>query len=1023
MPREDSAARSPSPSVWLRVAVLAAATSLVGVNVVHSQSQATGGELTGEARDELRGVLTGVALKLTHQATGFTRTLTTDPAGEFAFRALPVGDYTLEAYLAGFEPYKVTDVSISLGTSARLNLTLKLAGRQYDVNVVASRNLSDPQQAGLGSVVDRPSLDRLPVNARNFLSFSLLTNGSSPDRTPQQGASRTSGVVLAGQRARSNNVTVDGLDNNDETVGSVRAMFSQDAVQEFQVLTNGFSAEFGKAAGGVINVVTRSGTNRTSGTGYAFFRDDALNARNYFERYSLLGEPISVERAPYGQQQFGATLGGPLRRDRAFYFASIERQQVDANNFVTIDDETNITHPFQPAVSLGTPADILRAAGFRLETGHVPYQVRSTQWFGKYDQFIGERQRLSVRLNGASELNENIEPFGGLVARSRAAVLDNTDVMGAGSHNFVATSRLVNEARFLVAWREQLVSALDPACEGACDREDEGGPTIEVSGVASLGRQRFTPTPRNNIRYQFVDTLSYSRGRHLFKAGADVSIVQGLDQALPLHFGGRYIFTGFAATPGAFPAPVSSIQSVALGLPLAYVQGYGHSGSAYDYRDLALFAEDVWQVHPRFGVRAGLRYERQMFPSETFQVAGMRESYEWPSDGNNVAPRVGVTWDASGSARTVVRAAYGLYYDPIITATAGITRYISGRPDTVRTFVLTAPGAFAAWAAPGRRLPESTALLLAGGSYPSVAITIDPGLQNPYAHHAFVGADHLLGPRVRASAGFVYARGFKQLGTIDYNPVLLDLGPGRRPADVNGQAGTSASVLQYTSFGETWFRGLTLSLDGRVENRWFYRVGYTLSKAEDTSTDFQSAFLPQNNGRGRDQGRPFGLPIAFEPHAERGPALHDERHRLVATASYNGPKGFVISGLVSAASGWPYNILAGTDLNGDRDGGSFPSDRARRVPAEASSSVARNAGRLPSQFGVDMRLSKSMRLSDRVQVEGLLELFNLFNRTNFTDVQNVFGVGAYPDNPSPTFGKFTQAGNSRQIQLAARVRF
>ena len=290
--------------------------------------------------------------------------------------------------------------------------------------------------------------------------------------------------------------------------------------------------------------MTRSGTNTTSGGAYYFFRDDALNAKNYFERFDLFGNPISVEKAPFGQHQYGATLGGPVRRDRLFYFASIERQQIDANNFVTIDDETNITHPFQPQVSLGTPAQILRTAGFSFDTGHVPYQVRTTQWFGKLDQYIGNRQRLSVRVNGASELNENIEPFGGLVARSRAAVLDTTDVMGAVSHNFIATPQLVNEARFLVAWRDQTVSALDPTCDGPCDREDEGGPTIEVSGVASLGRQRFTPTPRDNIRYQFVDTLSYSKGRHLFKVGADVSIVQGLGSGAaaslrrPLHLHG-----------------------------------------------------------------------------------------------------------------------------------------------------------------------------------------------------------------------------------------------------------------------------------------------------------------------------------------------------------------------------------------------------------------------------------------------------------------------------------------------------
>ncbi len=1022
MPNPHSVLRAPVMWARFRVALLVVATLFSNLNIAVAQSQATAGDLMGEARDEQQGVLPGVAVKATHRATGLVRSVITGPDGQFAFRALPVGTYTLEAQLAGFEPHQVSDIVVSLGTATRVTLTLRIAGQQYDVNVVASRNLADPQQAGLGAVVDRSSLDQLPVNARNFLSYSLLTSGSSPDRTPQQGASRTSGVVLAGQRARSNNVTVDGLDNNDETVGSVRAMFSQDAVQEFQVLTNGFSAEFGKAAGGVVNVVTRSGTNTTSGGAYYFFRDDALNSKNYFERFDLFGNPISVEKAPFGQHQYGATLGGPVRRDRLFYFTSIERQQIDANNFVTIDNETNITHPFQPQVSLGTPAQILRTAGFSFDTGHVPYQVRTTQWFGKLDQYIGNRQRLSVRVNGASELNENIEPFGGLVARSRAAVLDTTDVMGAVSHNFIVTPQLVNEARFLVAWRDQTVSALDPACDGFCDREDEGGPTIEVSGTASLGRQRFTPTPRDNIRYQFVDTLSYSRGQHLFKVGADVSIVQGLDQALPLHFGGRYIFTGFAPS-ASFPAPVSPIQSVALGFPLAYVQGYGDSGSAYDYRDLSLFAEDVWQIHPRVGLRAGVRYEQQFFPPETLRVAGMPAPYEWPSDGNNVAPRVGVTWDPTGSARTVVRGAYGLYYDPIITATAGITRFISGQPDTVRTLALPAPGAFAAWAAPGRRLAESTAIQLAGGSYPSVAITIDPGLRNPYAHHMFFGADHLITPRVRLSAGFVYARGFNALGTIDYNPVLPDLGPGRRPADINGQAGTSASVLQYTSFGETWFRGLTLSLDGSVDNRFFFRVGYTLSKAEDTSTDFQSAFLPQSNGRGRDPLQLSGLPIGFRPDDERGPALHDERQRLVATGSYRIPWDVIVSGLVTAASGWPYNILAGTDLNGDRDGGSFPSDRAREVPSDPATSLARNAGRLPSQFSVDARVSKSVRITGRLELEGLFEVFNLFNRTNFTDVQNVFGVGAYPSSPAATFGRFTQASNSRQMQLAARIRF
>ena len=266
-----------------------------------------------------------------------------------------------------------------------------------------------------------------------------MTPAAASDRTPQQGASRTSGLSFAGQRARSNNIVVDGFDNNDETVGSVRAVFSQDAVQEFQVLAHGYSAEFGKASGGVVNIVTRSGTNTPRGTAFLFLRHDALSSRNYFDR-------DAEEKAPYSHHQLGGTFGGPLRRDRTFVFGSIERLSIDASNFVTIDDVTQVPHPFQPGVTLGTPAGILRAAGFALDTGHVPYGIRSTQWLVRLDHYLSTSQRVAVRVNGASELNENVEPFGGLTARSRAASLDNADLM-LGSRTISSRARASSTKR------------------------------------------------------------------------------------------------------------------------------------------------------------------------------------------------------------------------------------------------------------------------------------------------------------------------------------------------------------------------------------------------------------------------------------------------------------------------------------------------------------------------------------------------------------------------------------------------
>jgi len=986
-----------------------------------AQSQSTGADLVGVVVDETQGVLADVELRVVSETTSLARMVTTDLDGRYAVRALPVGSYEVSARRDGFEPLIVPAVVMPLGTSVVLNLTLKIAGLRYDVAVAATEALADAQRPGVGKVIDRAQLDVLPVNVRNFLSFSLLTPTTAPDRTPQQGASRTSGLVFAGQRPRANNIVVDGLDNNDEVVGSVRAVFSQEAVGEFQVLADGYSAEFGKAAGGVVNIVTRSGTNRFEAGAFAFFRNDELSARNYFERYTSTGQPVDMPKAPYGQSQVGATFGGPIRRDRTFFFSSIEHLTADANNFVTIDDRTQVPDPRQPGAVLGTAADILRRAGFPIEVGHSPYRLRSTQVLVKLDYLFDASHRLAVRINGASELNENIEPFGGLVARSRAAALDNSDLMVAATYH-LASDDLVNEARVLVAARNQDVQALDPTCLDACDREDEGGPTVEVAGVANAGRHRFTPTPRDNVRYQMVDTVSYAGKRHLFKTGVDLSVIDGRRQALPLHFGGRYIFTALNPVPGLLPTAVSSIQAVALGIPLAYVQGYGVSGSAYDTADLSLFAEDTWDVGRRLSVRYGARYQRQFWPDDDYRVAGIAEPYRFPSDGNNLAPRVAATWTPDAAANLVVRGGYGVYYENTITSTAGIAQYVNGAEDGVRTLVLPAPSSILAWAAPGHRLSEPAATAIAGGRFASATIAIDPGFQTGYAHQAFAALERRSARLGTVAATVVFARGYNQLGTIDYNPVIPALGAGRRPLDVAGVPGTSASVLQYTAFGETWYRGLTLSSNSRLPRGGRLQASYTVSKAEDTSTDFQSQFLPENNGRGRDASNPEGLPLDFHPDRERGPALHDQRHRLVVTATAESPGGFRVSGIVTVASGWPYNILAGSDLNGDRDGGSFPTDRARRTPADPATSIERNSGRLPAQATIDMRVSKIVRIGPG-QVEGLVEIFNLFNRANFNDVQNVFGTGAYPQEPGSTFGQFTQAAAPRQVQLGVRVRF
>jgi hypothetical protein len=538
--------------------------------------------------------------------------------------------------------------------------------------------------------------------------------------------------------------------------------------------------------------------------------------------------------------------------------------------------------------------------------------------------------------------------------------------------------------------------------------------------VASVGRQRLTPQPRKNIRYEVLDTFTYFKSSHHLKVGVDYSDIDHRSASLPLHFGGRYIFSALPAIPGLLPAPVSAVQALALGLPAAYIQGYGNPATAYGTKDISLFAQDDWTPRGNLTFKLGVRYQNQFWPQSQYMVRGVG-TYKFPSDNNNIGPRLAVAWSPwHDDGRTSIHGAYGIFYDNQLTNFVGVNNIINGSSG-VRTLVLRFPASVSAWNAPGRRLPEPVT------PYPSLTVVPDPNLKTPYAHQVSVGINRELAHQISVAANFIYVRGHDLVGTLDYNPLVPALGAGRRPDDlvVNGVSmpGTSTTVLQPTSFGGTWYRGLTLSLTRRFSDRYHFLASYALSKAEDDSTDFQSDFIPQNTGFGRDPGDPTGLPIGFGPNSERGPSLQDQRHRFVLSGTYVMPREVQLSSILTVGSGRPYNILAGADLDGNGDGGGFPADRPRLVPSEQASSIARNSGTLPWPVTVDVRVSRRFRITDRSSIDGIFEVFNLFNRTNFTTVNNIFGTGSYPGSPLPTFGQFQSAGPPLQMQLAVKVNF
>jgi hypothetical protein len=984
-----------------------------------AQSRLTGADLEGIVRDESGAVTPGATITVTNHATNLTRAVVTDHLGRFIVPALAPGTYAVAAELAGFAGATHERVSLHLGQLVSLAFTLKVAAASQQVEVVADAPLLDVRDTSVSEVIGGEQIESLPTNGRNFISFAVIAPGVARDNTPQQGAAATSGLSFAGQRARSNNIMVDGLDNNDLAVGGVRAVFSQEAIREFQVLTNSYSAEFGKASGGVVNIVTKSGTNAFHGNAFGYFRDAGLNARNHFEQFDSFGDAVQHDKAPFSQNQYGATFGGPIRRQETFFFTSFERFEQNSSNLVTIDR---------------TAADILTRAGFSVVPGANPYAIEHTQLLGKIDQQWKPGANVVVRVNYSDGTNENIEPFGGLVAKSRGAIRLVKDWSSSASQTNVFGGRWVNEARIQHAYQDQKLNSLDPNCGGSCLSDDQGGPTLEVTGVASVGRQRVTPQPRLSNRVQAVETVSFFAGNHQIKGGIDFNWIRSRD-AFPFHFGGRYIFAALPFVPGVTPRALSAIEAVEFGFPAAYIQGTGHARSAYGYKDLSVFVQDEWRINSRVTLKPGLRYQIQFWPGLHYDISdvnGTRLRYPFPHDRNNVAPRLALSLDPTGTGRTAFRASYGMFYDNHVTATVFITDAIDGTADGVRTLAARFPSPIVqtAWNAPGHRLSDAqTQALIDGGSFPSTVLAIDPGLKTPYAHHASAGIEHTWRTNLAASASFIHVRGAHQLATLDYNPIVPALGPNRRPNDVNGIAGTSASVLQYSSFGDTWYRGLVATISKRNSEGNHVLASYTFSKAEDNSADFPTAFIPQDNGLGRNPRDPRGVPLGFNADLERGPAIWDERHRLVISGAYRAPRVAQFSAIVTAASGRPYTPLAGVDLNGDGNGGVQPPDRARRVPGDPATSVARNSERLPSQFSVDVRISRRFAAGRALVVEPMLEAFNLFNRTNFTEANNVFGTGAFPSEPARdangrvTYGLFTQAQPPRQVQLAIKLSF
>jgi len=921
------APRQPAP---LR-AILAALCLGAPAILVAQATGTTTGDIRGSVRDESGAPIAGARVSVVNRATQATRSDSSRTDGTFAVRLLAPGPYRLTVSIAGWEPASAEDVRVTVGTTAHIDLRV-IPRVAESVAVTAQPRLIDRTATDVSETIVQTRIQNLPINQRNFLDFALTTPGVTPDRGPQTGAITTSGFSINGQNPRYNNVVIDGVDNNDPASGSVRGTLSQDAVREYQVIRAPFAAEYGRAVGGIVNIVTRSGTNEHHGSAFLFFRDESLSDDNL----------LTGTRTPYSQTQYGAVLGGPIWRDKLFFFAAAELLDVEDANVITISDET---------------VSVVRAAGFELENGVLPFERDRQGVMLKLDGAPTGSHAVTGRATYSSENDENQQPWGGLVARSGGGVRKLRDVSFAASAISVLSGAVANEARFLWSDRRHRLDPLDR----------RGGPSVTILGFATFGTQRLLPQPRDTQTWQVFDAISLTRGSAAYKAGIDVvhSEVKG---HLPAYFAGYY---EFLALPG-----LSALEAFAGGIPAAFAQGFGDPNDAVDMTSFSAFAQGEWSPSSRLLLRLGLRYEVEQ-PADPF-----------PTDSDNWAPRASFSWSPGKTWR--IRGGLGRFFGIAPAGPLFAVGVLDGAQVQVHVrTILGGPSPLEPWSLPGQRFGSEAQ---AGNSGVPLTVFRRGSFESAHADLASLGFEKDLAGTILLSVDYVRVRGRHILVERNINPIVSAAG---RPDPA------LSDIFRYESTGNSWYEGVTLGLRSGTGGALELAAFYTHADAEDDHIDFA-------------EGQPQD---PLDPAAERGPSIQVPEHRTTLSAIYSLEDGasawarhWTFALIAEHAVGRRYNELAGFDRNQNGDGGS---DRPE--------GAGRNGARLPDLLNVDLRVARRVPLG-RLALEGVVEVFNLFNRENVLEVNSI--RFANPEGaPNPGFDRPTRLADPRRLQAGVRLSF
>ncbi|MCU1258920.1 MAG: hypothetical protein JWO80_1805 [Bryobacterales bacterium] len=920
-----------------------------------AQESVNYGSISGRVTDASGAVVEDARVTTRQTDTNLASSASTDREGRFRFPYLRVGQYEIKVHREGFAD-QTRSLTLTVGSAFELPVSLAVASAETNVTVSSEAAVLEAARSQIAGTVSQSEVRSIPLNGRNFLDLALLIPGVSPTNTAsnqlfaETSAVPGQGISVGSQRNFSNNFIVDGLSANDDAAGLSGIFYGLDVVNEFQVVTSGGQAEFGRALGGYINVVTKSGTNTVHGDLYGYLRNDRFNAANALSHTVL----------PLTQAQYGASLGGPVIRDRTFYFANFERRDLNQSGLITISPAN--------AAAINTRLAAVGYPGPPIFTGLYPNPVHNSNFLAKLDHQFSEKDQFSVRYSLYDVHSANSRGAGGISAASASAALDNTDQTIAASNIATFSPRLVNETRAQFTYSTLKAPPSDPL-----------GPAVSISGVASFGTLSGSPTARLNRLYEIADNLSYQMGAHAIRVGADF-LYNDDTITFPRSIRGSYSFSSLAN----FLAGTYNNSG--------FTQTFNKFVVSQTNPNIGFYAQDEWKASSRLTLNFGIRYDLQFLKT----IA---------TDTNNISPRAGFAWSPFASRSTVVRGSFGLFYDRV--PLRALANALLSAGNTVDVGSLSQISLSLSPAQSGA--PVFPNILSSLTLPPGVLFnftTMDRHIQNAYSEQGSFEIEHQLGGRSTLSVGYEHLRGLHLIASVNQNVptcVAAATNNGCRP---NPAFGNSS---QYSSLADSHYDGLHVSFLQRPVRWGNYRISYTWSKALDNVGEFFFSSPINNFNIWQDYGR------SDDDQRHRlvfNGTVHSSMEKA-GTAWQRISHGFQVSGMLQYYSALPFNI--GTGLT------TIQGTSAR--PIVNGAFINRNAGTGFDFFNLNARLSRTFPIGERLRLEGIAEAFNLLNHVNGVTLNGTFGSGAYPTNQSPTFRQITAVADSRTLQLALRVSF